>query len=207
MKLTHFFLNSIVLLFFLPAIAFSQKVGGPCEGCEALFEYGDQKLNPIDTLPGFETHQNQLLVSGTVYQKDGKTPAADVIIYVYHTDENGIYAKQGDETGWARRHGYVRGWVKTGKNGKYSFYTYKPASYPKGDEPAHIHITVKEPDKNPYWIDSIEFEGDPYLTAEKRAKNRQYGGKGIVGLIEKNGLLHAKRDIILGKNIRNYPKN
>jgi len=37
-----------------PDIELNAKlVGGPCEGCEAVFEYGHKKLFSIDTFPSF----------------------------------------------------------------------------------------------------------------------------------------------------------
>ncbi len=182
----------------------AQKVGAPCEGCEAIYEYGDKALNPIDTIQGFDKSDNKLLVTGTVFELDGKTPAKNVILYVYHTNAEGVYPTRGDEQGWARRHGYLRGWIKTDDDGKYAFYTSKPGTYPNRSEPAHIHITVKEPDKNEYWIDSFLFEGDPLLTRKERNSARGYGGTGIVRLQKTGALLMVKRDIILGKNIPNY---
>ncbi len=184
----------------------AQLVGGPCQGCEAVLEFGKQALNSIDTLPEFEMHKNQLLVTGTVYRSEGVTPAPNVIVYAYHTNEKGIYPTRGDEEGWGRRHGYIRGWVKTDANGSYAFYTFKPASYPSLTEPAHVHLTVKEPDIQEYWIDSVEFEGDPLLTEKNQSKKRQRGGSGMVTLKRENGLLMAKRDIFLGKNIPNHPR-
>ena len=69
----------------------NQKVGGPCEGCEAVMEYGDQALTSIDTLPLFIENEPKLKVSGIIYQKDGKTPASNVILYAYHTIWKGFY--------------------------------------------------------------------------------------------------------------------
>ena len=198
-------LLAIFLVLSLKTPLHAQVVGGPCEGCEAVLEYGDRKLSPSDTLPEFEKHTEKMYVTGIVYQADGKTPAANVIIYAYHTNEEGIYPTKGNEQGWARRHGYIRGWVKTGADGRYSFYTFKPGTYPSRTEPAHIHLTVKEPGIQEYWINSIEFDDDPLLTAEKRAKNRKRGGNGIVRLSQKAGMLYCQRDIYLGKNIPNYP--
>ncbi len=82
-------------------ISFSQGtlVGGPCEGCEAVFEYGDRKLTPTDTLPGFEENKPKLKITGTIYKKDEKTPAENVILYIYHTNREGEYATRGDEKG------------------------------------------------------------------------------------------------------------
>jgi protocatechuate 3,4-dioxygenase, beta subunit len=114
-----------------------KTVGGPCEGCEAALEFGDKPLTSIDTLPDFHDPGPKLQVGGTIYQSDGKTPANNVILYVYHTDQNGEYPKKGDETGWARQHGYIRGWIRTNEDGKYRFYTLKPGAYPG----AGIHRT------------------------------------------------------------------
>lgn len=186
----------------------TKTVGGPCEGCEAIFEspIAFEKLPTIDTLPDFNTKGPKLEVSGIIYHSDGKTPAKDVVIYVYHTDQKGIYPKKGNETGWATRHGYIRGWVKTDKNGFYKFYTLKPAPYPGGNIPAHIHVTIKEPDKNEYWIDEYLFDDDPLLTKEERQKQEKRGGNGIIKPVARNGFLSATRNIILGKNIPDYPK-
>lgn len=182
----------------------TQLVGGGCEGCEAIYEYGDKKLTPIDTLPEFQSSEPQIKIKGTVFKKDGKTPAENVIIYIYHTNRQGIYETKGNETGWAKRHGFIRGWIKTGKDGKYTFYTFRPAAYPNGSEPEHIHITVKEPDKNEYYLDDYLFDDDPLLTQSKRNKLNNRGDSGIMKTITENGMLTIERNIVLGKNIPNY---
>ncbi len=183
--------------------AVTKTVGGLCEGCEAIFEYGNKNLNPVDTLPLFEETEPKLKITGMVYQKNGKTPAEDVILYIYHTNREGVYQKKGDEKGWARRHGFIRGWIKTDSTGKYTFYTFRPATYPERFEPEHIHLTVKEPDKNEYYLDDFVFEDDPLLkTGNRTFRNR--GGSGIMKPVLKDGILHVQRDIILGHNIPNY---
>lgn len=182
----------------------SKMVGGPCEGCEAIFEYGNKKLTAVDTLPEYQSNNPKLKITGTVFKKDGKTPAENVILYIYHTNRQGIYEKKGNETGWAKRHGYIRGWVKTGKDGLYTFHTFRPASYPDGTEPEHIHLTVKEPDKNEYYLDDYLFDDDPALTQSQRNKLNNRGGSGMMKPIEKNGILTIERNIILGKNIPDY---
>ncbi len=181
-----------------------QNVGGPCEGCEAIFEYGSKKLKSKDTLPGFEKNAQKLTITGTIFEKDGKTPAENIIAYIYHTNDQGIYETKGNETGWAKRHGFIRGWIKTNKDGKYTFYTFRPAAYPNRDEPVHIHITVKEPNTNPYYLDDYLFDDDPLLTPNKRKALKNRGGSGIVAPKLENGMLTMKRDIILGKNIPDY---
>lgn len=181
--------------------------GIPCEGCEAIFEcpVPFEQLNWVDTLPDFNDAGPKMLVTGIIYEVDGKTPARNVVLYVYHTDQTGVYPTKGDEKGWAKRHGYVRGWIRTNEDGRYAFYTLRPASYPTGKTPAHIHPVIKEADMKPYWIDEFLFDDDPYLTAAERKQQRGYGGNGILKLTTKDGLLTANRDIVLGLNITNYP--
>jgi protocatechuate 3,4-dioxygenase beta subunit len=183
----------------------ARLVGGPCEGCEAIFEYGDNILSPVDTLPDFKDDGPKIKLTGTVFQNDGRTPAEGAILYIYHTDQNGIYTVRGGETGWARRHGYIRGWVKTGKDGKYTFYTLKPGTYPSRSEPAHIHLTVLEPDGKYYWLESCLFNGDPLISEEDQNKTSlRGGGTRILYLKNEDGLLTGTRDIILGKNVPGY---
>jgi protocatechuate 3,4-dioxygenase, beta subunit len=181
-----------------------KTVGGACEGCEAIFEFGNKILTPIDTLPEFQNNEPKLKITGTVFHKDGKTPAENVIIYIYHTNRQGIYQTKGNETGWAKRHGFIRGWVKTGSDGKYTFYTFRPATYPDRSEPEHIHITVKEPDKNEYYLDDYFFDDDPTLSQNKRKNAENRGGSGVMKPMVKNGMLTIERNLILGKNIPNY---
>lgn len=182
----------------------TKNARGPCEGCEAIFEYKSKVLTSVDTLPGFQQNEPKLKITGTVFREDGNTPAENVIIYIYHTNRQGIYETKGDETGWAKRHGFIRGWVKTEKDGQYTFYTFRPAAYPDGSEAEHIHITIKEPDKNEYYLDEYLFDNDPLLTQSKRNKLENRGGSGIVNPKEEDGILTIKRDIVLGKNIPNY---
>ncbi len=198
--------NQIVLiLFFLSIDTNAQQVGGFCEGCEAVFEYGSKKLTNSDTLPDFKESGPKLEISGTIYQADGKTTAKNVILYIYHTDQKGIYPQKGNETGWAKRHGYLRGWIKTNADGKYKFYTLRPASYPNSRAPQHIHPVIKEPNKNEYYIDEYLFTDDPFLDENEKANQQKRGGSGIITLTKKqDGTWVGKRDIVLGLNIPNY---
>lgn len=183
------------------------KVGGRCEGCEAIHEstVPFEQLNWVDTLPGFAEGEQKLELSGTVYHRDGKTPAKDVVIYIYHTDRQGLYNNKGNEKGWAERHGNLRGWIKTNDKGHYKFYTTRPASYPNSNNPQHIHPTIKEPGYTEYFIDEYVFDDDPLLTKEQKLNAQNRGGSGILVPSMVNGTWVAKRDIILGLNVPGYP--
>jgi protocatechuate 3,4-dioxygenase beta subunit len=183
------------------------RVGGDCEGCEAIYE-NTTSFNNLDwqlTLPGYDQKGPKLHISGTVYKADGNTPAAGIILYIYHTDQSGIYPQRGNEKGWARRHGYIRGWIKTNSNGQYSIRTLRPGTYPNRGAAAHIHCIVKEDKLNEYYIGDFLFDDDPLLTSRERSPDTP-GGNGVLKLDDRDGILYSTRDIYLGKNILNYPQ-
>ena len=194
-----------MLLLFIVSCAQAQPrqlKGRPCEGCEAVFEYGHKKLRPVDTLPNFNRPGPKLKVTGRIFQCDGHTPAANVILYIYHTNQAGLYARKGNEQGWGKRHGELRGWIKTDAGGRYTFFTLQPGTYPSRSEPAHIHATVAETNGKYYYLEEWHFKGDPLLY--KIGKRTLHGGEGIVTLQKQGDLLVAQRDIILGLNIEDY---
>jgi protocatechuate 3,4-dioxygenase beta subunit len=207
------------LLFFLSALllrcgtapgpsmapALYRLAGGPCEGCEAVLEARGQTLRATDTLPGFSVAARKLYLTGTIFRPDGKTPAEGVILYIYHTNAAGIYAPGPSPTTWERRHGALRGWVKTGKDGRYHFYTQVPGIYPDRGAAAHIHPTVLEPDGRYYYLTDYFFAGDSLLTAADLNPSSPRGGNnGVLALQEENGLLVGRRNLVLGKGIPGY---
>ena len=203
--ITISFIISFILFAYAQEKSEFRLVGGPCEGCEAIFEYGNKILYAVDTLPDFSEEGTKIKITGTIFLPDGKSPAENVILYIYHTDQNGIYSTKGNEKGWASRHGYIRGWVKTGSNGKYTFYTLKPGTYPDRSQPAHIHPIILEPNGKYYWLGSYHFEGDQLLTEKEISPELPRGGSsGLLSLKKEGDLLVGKRDIILGKNIPDY---
>ncbi len=183
-------------------------VGGGCDGCEIMFVGMPANITSVDTSAGWAEKGQKLLVTGKVFKIDGKTPAPNVIIYYWQTNSNGLYIpKQGmDEK--AKRHGYIRGWVKTDTNGSYAIYTIKPAPYPNENMPAHIHTSIKEPNiDNEYYIDEFVFDDDKLLTNEKRKALENRGGSGILRVLISGDMQIAEHNIILGLNIPNYPHN
>lgn len=183
-----------------------RKVGSACEGCEAIYTspVSFDELSWVDTLPDYNEPGPKMVVSGVVYKADGKTPAKDVVLYVYHTDQTGHYTNRYNEEGYAGRNGYIKGWMKTNDKGEYKFYTLKPASYPDSRIPAHIHPVIKEPGTNEYWIDEYLFDDDPLLTTEEIKKQEGRGGSGIIKLKQKDGVLYGERNIYLGKKVPDY---
>jgi protocatechuate 3,4-dioxygenase, beta subunit len=127
-----------------------------------------------------------------------------VILYAYQADATGHYAPGPDQR-HGSRHGRLRGWIKTGVDGRYEFRTIRPAPYPGQTIPAHIHPVVKEPDRNEYYIDEFLFDDDPLLTKAERARQEGRGGSGVLEVTEDgDGVLTGSRDIFLGRNIPDY---
>jgi len=179
-------------------------VGGGCDGCELIYEGMPSSLQWETTIPPAGEPGQPLIISGTIYKKDGKTPAPGVILYVYHTDHSGRYSPSADQKA-GRRHGHLRGWIKTGADGHYQFRTIKPVPYPNGKIPAHIHPIIKESGLSEYYFDEYLFEDDPFLTPEERAKQEKRGGSGIIKLVKnQKGEWTGHRDIVLGLNIPGY---
>jgi len=190
----------------------SQSVGGAFENSEFTYYGIPKSISSTDTSTGWNQNGQKILLTGTVYQIDGKTSAPDVLLYYYHTNTNGRYLHKTEEkrsmppNELGQTHGYIRGWVKTDSTGKYYIYTVKPGSYPNFDEPAHVHITVKEPnDINEYYIDDFVFDDDKLLTSAKRNRLENRCGSGVLRLVQKDELQIGERNIILGLNIPDYP--
>lgn len=189
-----------------------QAVGGPFENREFTY-YGIPKtISAVDTSPGWNQTGQKLLLTGVVYQIDGKTPAPDVLLYYYHTNTEGKYLHKPEErrsmepNELGQTHGYIRGWVKTDASGKYYIYTVRPGTYPTRDEPDHVHITVKEPGEIiEYYIDDFVFDDDTLLTSARRNKMVNRCGSGVLRLVRKDELNIGERNIILGLNIPDYP--
>ena len=136
-----------------------------------------------------------LIISGTIYAPDGKTPMEAATLWVYQTDATGRYSTSG---GGEQRYTRIHGQMRTGVDGRYEFRTIKPASYPGRTIPAHIHAYVSAPAFPEYWISDYVFEGDPFITEEVRKKF--HPGVGTFASILKltrdsDGVLRGVRDI------------
>ena len=170
------------------------------------------KISAIDTSAGWNQNGQKLLLTGVVVQQDGITPAPDVVLYYYQTNVEGRYVHKPDEersmppNKLGQTHGYIRGRVKTDSDGRYFIYTVRPGSYPSRTEPAHVHVTVKEPNSiKEYYIDDFVFDDDMLLTTTKRRKMENRGGSGVLRTVQRNNLVIGERNIILGLNIPDYP--
>jgi protocatechuate 3,4-dioxygenase beta subunit len=171
-------------------------IGGPCQGCEWVFDgqpdllRSQARIAPVDELGA------PMVIEGTVKTIRG-VPAPGVIVYAYHTNRTGIYPHA------ANRHGTLRGWARTDTQGRYRFDTIRPGAYPSRDVPEHVHMHVIEPGIGTYYIENLEFQDDP-LNSKRPREDR--GGDGFVLPVRNNGVWQTYRDIVLGHNIPGYPR-
>lgn len=184
-------------------------VGLPCEGCESVFEglpAAPALTSTARIAPEKEPGQPMRIVGRTV-DAAGK-PVAGVIVYAYHTDDRGFYPTDDRQRGRAsHRHGRLRAWAASDKDGRYRFDTIRPAGYPDTDIPSHVHMHVIEVGRCTYYIDDILFDDDPRLTPDQRRRlGTARGGDGIVKPArDAAGVWLVTRDIVLGQGISGYP--
>lgn len=144
-----------------------------------------------------------LIVSGTIFAPDGRTPLEGITLWVYHTDATGNYSTSGN--GGDNRNTRLHGQMRTNAEGRYEFRTIRPAAYPGQRNPAHIHAYVSGPGYPEYWIDEYLFDDDPLVTDEVRRKSTADGSFSPIlkATRSADGVLRAVRDIKLERCSRN----
>ena len=92
-----------------------------------------------------------LVVRGQLLNQDG-TPAAGAVVFAYQTDRGGLYDKpENGPHSWR-----LRGWVKAGADGRFTFRTIRPGSYPNSNNPPHVHFTAFLPNGDRYHAGELQ---------------------------------------------------
>jgi len=132
-----------------------------------------------------------LVVHGRAFAADGTTALANAVVFAYHTDRGGVYDRPG-----APPHSWrLKGWARTGTDGRFEFRTMRPGPYPGRREAAHIHVTLYAPDGSRSSGDVL-FEDDALVTAASRAAARRDGGFGSVRPVRREaGVEHVDFNI------------
>jgi protocatechuate 3,4-dioxygenase beta subunit len=206
----------IAVCILLPSLASGQSqpsgrarepiIGGPCEGCEGVFEGLPATLASATRIARAGEPGQPMVIDGVVRNTRG-APVAGVIVYAYHTDASGIYRPIENAPGSsARRHGQLRGWAMTDSLGRYRFITIRPGHYPQRNAAQHVHMHVTEPGCCTYYLGSIVFRDDPLLTDAARDETRaDRGGSGLATPTRgADGVWHVRRDIRLGAGVPGY---
>ena len=120
---------------------------------------------------------SSLLVMGLVLSPDG-TPLKDAVVDVWHASAQGEYDNKSPNF-------WLRGWIRTNKNGFYYYYTVMPGQYDLGDakRPAHVHYKVSADDHRAlttqlYFKDDPWIERDPFVRKSlvMECRRRRCGG-------------------------------
>jgi protocatechuate 3,4-dioxygenase beta subunit len=124
----------------------------------------------VVVLAGPEEPGDRLVVTGRVLAEGG-APVAGARVLAYHADASGLYTRgPRDDPREAR----LKGTAVTGADGRYELRTIRPAPYPRGGVPAHIHYLVTPPGGGAQDFEVV-FEGDADVTAAMRAQSARGG--------------------------------
>ncbi len=161
-----------------------------------VYDYTEDILSNTDTIPGFDSKEQKIKITGTIFLNDGVTPAKDVILYIEQPDENGDFDLRYENE---KRYVHNRGWIKTDEDGKYTFYTYVPGNDRRYNQLQQLFPIVKAPNEDEVEITTFLFEEDPLLTkaCRKRIAKRSNDSR-ILKPKKVDNLLVAQRDIVLG---------
>jgi catechol 1,2-dioxygenase len=134
-------------------------------------------------LAGPDEPGDRLVLTGTVFSTDCRTPLPGTLIEVWQANEGGLYDtnKPGNFTEPTSFH--LRGMLQTNEKGQYEIETIVPGRYPipqglPGLEkyagltrPAHIHFRVAESLHVPLTT-QLYFKGDPFLSKDPWAGHK-----------------------------------
>jgi protocatechuate 3,4-dioxygenase beta subunit len=119
----------------------------------------------------------RITVSGRVVGADDR-PLANASLYVYHTDANGEYVPGASGGGSDRPRLFA--YLRSDGEGRYSFATIRPGSYPNSRNPGHIHFEVVASGHDTR-VYEIVFENDPFISESFRTQAQEpFGGVVIV---------------------------
>src|SRR5687767_11176965 len=108
----------------LPALELSTLGFAGCSQAPSLAVTGSDKSENVpwkttivtDGEPG-----EPLIVSGTIYAPDGRTPLEGINLFVYQTDATGVYSTRGGDGD--NRDTRIHGLMRSNKEGRYEFRT------------------------------------------------------------------------------------
>jgi protocatechuate 3,4-dioxygenase beta subunit len=92
-------------------------------------------------------------------------PLSKAAVVAYHTDRTGLYNSPSAGTRVPR----LRGVSVTDEAGRFGFTSIRPAAYPNGSDPAHIHMVVTAPAHQMRYVE-YWFSDDPLVTKTQRER-------------------------------------
>ncbi|MGS2720720.1 dioxygenase family protein [Paraglaciecola aestuariivivens] len=112
------------------------------------------------------------IINGQVFNPDGQTPAAGVLVLAYHRDQAGFDFGKGDKRTNSWR---IQAWVKTDEQGRFKLTSIRPGTDHLGREAAHIHFTIESEKYGRQWLPTVYLADDPIITPKLINQSKQYG--------------------------------
>ena len=82
--------------------------------------------------------------------------------------------------------------TRTG-DGRFTFRTIRPASYPNSQIAQHVHLHIEGPGVARRWTTELQFEDDPKITAQQRSVSRAAGlFGGVRPVAKRSGVDHVE---------------
>lgn len=190
--------NCLSFLSFMLLFGMSLSNAQQSQDYSPIFDYAENTITKLDTVPDYNLKENKLKITGTIYQSDGVTPAKDVLLYIEQPNEHGDFdlREKNDE-----RYVHHRAWVRTDADGQYTIYTFVPGNDRRYNQPQQIFPLIKEASSAAYPLETFLFDEDPVLTKSCRKKIAQDGDPSrILSPKMEDGILVAKKDIVLTSN-------
>ena len=139
-------------------------------------------------------------VSGVIYREHDHKPAVGAVLFVFQTDASGRYNPE--VSGYRGEvNPRLRGWMKTGSDGRYEFSSIKPGQY---SGPIHIHAHLYAAGRPEWFIREFLFADDPLIPAWERAEFARYGRFSPMLHLRRrgDGVLVGERDILMTSDPR-----
>ncbi len=160
-------------------------------------------------LAGPDEPGERLVLGGTVYGSDCRTPLPGALIEIWQANQAGLYDTDKPGHFTERAAGRLRGLLQADGQGKYEIETIVPGRYPippglPGLEqyagltrPAHIHLRVSDGLHIPLTT-QLYFKGDPFIAKDPWASQRH---KLAIELKPQGRFLRGDFDIVLSNGL------
>lgn len=139
--------------------------------------YGHDQVGPLDndlTKNGIRNGEpigERIIVTGRVVDENDR-PIPETLLEIWQCNAAGRYVHSGDQHDAPIDPNFFGGGrCVTDSEGRYRFYTVKPAAYPWGNHdnawrPAHIHFSLFGPSIASRLVTQMYFPGDPLLALD-----------------------------------------
>lgn len=153
--------------------------------------YGQDAVGPLDadlTKNGAKNGEplgERIVVTGRVLDEDGR-PQPNMLVEIWQCNAAGRYVHSADQHDAPIDPNFFGGGrCVTDAEGRYKFYSLKPAAYPWGNHPnawrpAHIHYSLFGPSLATRLVTQMYFPGDPLLALDPIFNSAPEGARDLL---------------------------